>query len=337
MVRNSTSSHVFKILFHIRKVFLMSYQQTSSSISTVSTKATPHKKHNTNWHEAAACAVQIDLQEYAHLLQFQSEYILGKNNYRIDLLIIRKLSAEVILKNITYIFKTYNLFEIKGIGSSINTDSYYKTIGYAGLLINQTGKRNQYTALDISLSFLSFHYPQSLMKHLQKERKLTVEKISNGVYYIINETFCIQIIVTKELLPEENFYLHCLTNKLNDAKLFNRLIDDYQHHQTQEIYIKYMNQLINANSNSKGESPMFEEMMKRAKMEAEAYYTSHYAALLDVLNNKIEQLSTSNEQLTSSNEQLSSSNEQLTSSNEQLSSKIDYLKALLKQHNIQFD
>ena len=77
-----------------------------------------------------------------------------------------------------------------------------------------------------------------------------------------------------------------------------------------------MNQLTNANSNAKGESPMFEEMMERAKMEAEAYYKTHYATLLDALNNKIEQLS---------------------SSNEQLSSRVDYLKALLKQNNIQFD
>ena len=283
----------------------MSHQQTNSSISTVSTKITPHKKRNTNWHEAAACALQIDLQEYAHLLQFLSEYILGKNNYRIDLLVIKKLREEIIPKNIAYIFKTYNLVEIKGIGSSINTDSYYKTIGYAGLLINQTGKRNQYTALDISLSFLSFHYPKSLMKHLQKERKLTVEKFSNGVYHIINETFCIQIIVTKELLPEENLYLHCLTNNLNDAKLFIQLVDDYQRHQTQDIYIKYMNQLTIANSNTKGESPMFEEMMERAKIEAETYY----ASLISTLNDK----------------------------NEQLSSRVDHLENLLKQNNIQFD
>ena len=315
----------------------MSNQQTNSSISTISTKTTPHKKHNTNWHEAAACAVQIDLQEYAHLLQFLAEYIIGKNNYRIDLLVIKKLHEETIPKNIAYIFKTYNLFEIKGIGSSINTDSYYKTIGYAGLFIDQTGKRNQYTALDISLSFLSFHYPKRLMKHLQKDRKLTVEKFSNGVYHIINEIFNIQIIVTKELLPEENLYLHCLTKNLDDTKLIKRLINDYQCHQTQEIYIKYMDQLTNANSNSKGESPMFEELMERAKMEAEAYYKTHYASLLDTLNNKIEHLSASNEQLTSSNEQLSSSNEQLSVSNKQLSSKVDYLKTLLKQNNIQFE
>ena len=256
--------------------------------------------------------MQIDLQEYAHLLQFLSEYILGRNNYRIDLLIIKKLNTEVIPKNIAYIFKTYNLFEIKGIGSCISTDSYYKAIGYAGLFINQSGKPNQYTALDISLSFLSFHYPRRLMKHLQKDRKLTVEKSSDGVYHIINETFIVQIIVTKELLPEENLYLHCLTDNLINTKLIKQLVDDYQQHQEQDIYIRYMNQLTNANSNTKGESPMFEEMMERARIEAENYY-----------QDKIEQLS--------------SSNEQLSSSVEQLVSQVDYLKNLLRQHNIQFD
>lgn len=298
----------------------MSYQNVNS---TVSPKTAPLKKRNTNWHEAAVCAVQIDLQEYAHLLQFLSEYILGKNNYRIDMLIVKKSSTEIIPKNIAYIFKTYNLFEIKGIHSCISTDSYYKTIGYAGLFINQTGKRNQYTALDISLSFLSFHYPKRLMKHLQKDRKITVEKFSNGVYHIINETFNIQIIVTKELCPEKNLYLYCLTDNLNNTRLIKRLVDDYQHHQEQDIYIRYMNQLTNANSNTKGRSPMFEEMMERARIEAETYYTTHYAALLASLNNKIEQLS--------------SSNEQLSSSNEQLVSQIDYLKNLLNQHNIQIE
>ena len=71
---------------------------------------------------------------------------------------------------------------------------------------------------------------------------------------------------------------------------------------------------------------MFEEMMERARMEAENYYKT-----------KIEQLTSSNKQLSSSNKQLSSSNEQLSSSVEQLISQVDYLKSLLKQHNIQFN
>ncbi|MCM1252574.1 MAG: hypothetical protein NC321_07115 [Clostridium sp.] len=281
----------------------MPHQQTDSS------KTAPCRKHNTNWHEAAACAIQIELQEYKHLLQFLSEYVLGKNNYRIDLLIIKKLSRQIIPKNIAHIFKTYNIFEIKGIGSSINTDAYYKTIGYAGILINQSGKRNQYTALDISLSFLSFHYPKRLMNHLQKDRKLVVENFSKGVYHIINEIFNVQIIVVKELLPEDNLYLHCLTDNLNNTALINQLIDDYQQHREQDIYIRYMDQLAKANSNAKGESSMFEEMMERAKQEAEAYYTTYYETLLDTANNK----------------------------NKQLAAQVDYLENLLRQNNIQFE
>ena len=36
---------------------------------------------------------------------------------------------------------------------------------------------------------------------------------------------------------------------------------------------------------------MFEEMMERAKMEAEAYYINHYESLLNTLKNRIELLS----------------------------------------------
>lgn len=160
-----------------------------------------------NWHEAASCAFQIELQDYSDLLEYITEYILGKNSYRIDLLIIKKLTDKIIPKNIALIFKTFNLLEIKGIGSSVSIDSYYKTIGYAGLLISQTGRLNQYSSLDVSLTLLSFHYPRKLINHLQLERNLTVAKISPGVYHINKETFSAQIIVTKELSSKDNLYL----------------------------------------------------------------------------------------------------------------------------------
>lgn len=110
----------------------------------------------------------------------------------------------------------------------IAKDSYYKTIGYAGLLIAQMGKskslspRHQYSSLDVSLTLLSCHYPRKLIKHLRRERKLTVAKTYPGVYYINKETFTIQIIVTKELSPEDNLYLRCLTDNLQDTALANR-------------------------------------------------------------------------------------------------------------------
>ncbi len=269
-----------------------------------------------NWHEAASCAFQIELKDYSEFLEYITEYILGKNSYRIDLLIIKKLTEEVIPKNIARIFKTFNLLEIKGIGSSVSIDSYYKTIGYARLLINQMGKsghdshRKQYSSLDVSLTLLSFHYPRKLMKHLQEERKLTIAKAYPGVYYINKETFSIQIIVTKELSPEDNLYLHCLTDKLQDTALANRLANDYKLHQEQEIYIKYMHQISTANNKKKGESAMVcegilnlcgtssKEIIERTKKEEAEYY-------LPKIDN--------------------------------LTSQINYLESLLKKNNIPFD
>ena len=245
------------------------------------------KKSRVNWHEAASCALQIELREYSDLLEYLPEYILGNNNYRIDLLVIKKLTEKLIPKNIALIFKTFNLFEIKGIGSSVSTDAYYKTIGYAGLLISQTGDLNQYSRYDISLTFLSCHYPRSLMKHLhqlEKEHKLTVEKTAPGVYYINKETFHTQIIVTSELSAEDNLYLRCLTDKLRDTDLANRLANDYKLHQEQDIYVKYMHHITTANLKMKGDSFMVcegllnlcgtssEEIIERTKKEDAEYY-----------------------------------------------------------------
>lgn len=276
-------------------------------------------KHRVNWHEAATCAVQIELRDYEHMLDFQTEYILGHNSYRIDLLVIRKLSDLPIFKNIARNFKTYNLFEVKGFHSSLSVSSYYKTIGYAGILIDQISGSKQYSSLDVTLSFLAFRYPQKLVKHLREERHLTVANPSPGVYDISNETFITQIIVTRELPPEENLYLRCLTGDLQDTALVRRLADDYTIHKGQDIYIytRYLHQLATANIKMKGEHPMVceglfnlfgtssEEIIARAKKESDQYYLP-----------KINELSASNSLLSSQN---------------------DYLKKLLMQNNIPFD
>lgn len=280
----------------------------NKSLSSSNPFTTP--KRHVNWHEAAACAVQIELRDYADILDFQPEFILGKNSYRIDLLVIKKLSEQFIPKNIARIFKRCNLFEIKGLHSSLTVSSYYKTIGYAGLFIDQTSTAVQYTALDISINFLSFRYPRRLIKHLRKERNLAVAKSSPGIYDINKETFHTQIIVTRELPPEENLYLRCLTDHLQDTALINRLSEDYAKHKDHDIYTKYLNQLTTANLNTKGESPMVceglfnlfgtssEEVIARAKKESDDYYLP-----------KINRLASQN----------------------------DYLKKLLKQNNIAFD
>ena len=253
------------------------------------------------------------------MLQFLTEYILGRSSYRIDLLVIRKLSDCAISKNIARIFRSYNIFELKGIHSSLTANAYYKTIGYAGILIDQLSNAGaeRYTSLDVSITFLTFHYPRKLMKHLTVERYLTVEKTFKGVYHISIETFDVQIIVTRELPPEDNLYLCCLTNDLKDRDLINRLADDYTRNQGQDVYRKYLNQLTTANMKTEGETPMVceglfnlfgtssEEIIANAKKESDDYYLP-----------KIDEL---------------------TATNELLSSQLAHLQDLLRQNNISFE
>lgn len=301
----------------------MSHSQNTSPSFPEKTSKPSHKKPNTNWHEAVVCALQIDLRDYSHLLEFLTEYPLGKKGFRIDLLLIKKLSDQSISKTVAQIFKTFNLFEIKGLGSSMNTDCYYKTIGYACFLIDQSGKACQYTHTDISLSFLCLHYPGKLIKYLTKKRKLEVEKSAPGVYHISKEIFPAQVIVTPELSPDDSLYLHCLTSHLRDAQLVQKLVNDYRLHQKEEIYTRYLHQLSNASIKSKGESTMVcegllnlcgtssAEIIERTKKADAAFYQPRIDAL-------------------------TAKNEQQASFISELSSQVDYLKNLLTQHNIPF-
>lgn len=307
----------------------MSTLNSKSSVFVENKDKQSSKKQHVNWHEAASCAIQIDLRDYSHMLEFMTEYPLGKRGYyRIDLLLIKKLSDKTILKNIAKIFNTFNLFEIKGLGSPVSTDCYYKTIGYACFLIEQSGKMGEYINTDISLSFLCMHYPRKLINHLTKKRHLRVEKSALGVYHIIKEIFTAQIIVTHELFPDGSLYLCCLTDNLSDTALIGRLADGYSIHKEHDIYMRYLNQITTANSKKKGGTAMVceglfrlygtssEKIIARAKEEAKKEDVAFYQPRIDAL---------------------SSANNELSSANNALSSKIDYLQSLLIQHNIPFN
>ena len=177
------------------------------------------------------------------------------------------------------------------------------------------------------------------MKHLREKRKLSVEKISSGVYHINKETFNAQIIVTKELLPADNLYLRCLTDNLHNEELVKKLTDDYKQHRKQAVYSQYMHQIATTNTKSREGTHMVidewlyemcgtssDEVIARAKKESEEYYQP-----------QIDRLSQDNKQLSFDLKQLSSDNKQLSSDNKMLSSEIDYLKRLLNQNNIPFD
>ena len=275
----------------------------------------------TNWHEAVTCAIQIDLRDYSHLLEYHEEYFLDSNNNYIDLLVIKKNSEFQIPKHIASIFQSYNLFETKGLGSSLTTDAYYKTNGHACYYINTYPQTNGLTRKNITLTFPTFHYPRNLLNHLTKECNKTIDNPFPGVYYISEEMFLTQILVIKELSPEDSMYLYCLTKNLTNLNLINNLTEDYQLHKSDPLYASYLNQFLL--SRTKGEPLMVcegifklygtssEEIMEQGIQKAQQIYLPQI-------------------------EQLTSEKESLNLQNSLLVSEISKLKQLLAQNNIAY-
>lgn len=252
---------------------------------------------NINWHLATACALQIDLRDYADVLTYETEHPIGKNYYRIDLLIVRKLSDFPISKALATDFRKVNLFEIKGIGSGISVPNYYKVHGYAGLYLDSVWKEQHLTARDLTLNFLSRNFPKKLILHLEKECHFSVEKVAPGIYDVVNTMYLIRFIVTKELSPKDYLYLRCLTNRLTPEEVpyIKWLSLDYAAHKSESVYISYVNEFTSAHL--KGAKTMkglvtvpekalnlmgtsSEEIRQKQRQEDEKYFTKYYASQL---------------------------------------------------------
>ncbi|MCR4788450.1 MAG: hypothetical protein K5888_07685 [Lachnospiraceae bacterium] len=237
-------------------------------------------KKRIDWHLGTVCAIQNDLRDYSDILTYETEHPIGNNYFRIDLLIIRRISEKPISKVLARDFRKINLFEIKGIGSSLTIRSYYKLIGYAGTYIDSTWGslsrgtptilklktesslsensefhiNQRYTRQDITLNLISRHYPAKLIKHLENGG-ISIEKVADGIYDISGETFTTKIIVSGELSPEDYLYLRCLTNDLKkaDKRIVEQMVDDCKRHRSEPTYVQYMKLFINANTSAKGD------------------------------------------------------------------------------------
>ena len=190
--------------------------------------------------------MQIELREEADKLQFRNEYPLSKKPMLIDILAIKK-AGEEIHKNIGRIFRTYNLIEYKSPTDYLAVDDFYKAYAYACFFKADTGKQNEIPAEELTITFVSKHYPRMMIKHLEDVRKYTIEKAEQGIYYIHGDVVAIQIIVTRELLPEKNLWLYSLTDELKDSGTKQKLLNEYRGKENDALYSAVMQVITKAN------------------------------------------------------------------------------------------
>ena len=283
----------------------------------------------TNWHEAIFCAVQIDLKNYSHLLEYHNEYTLSANKNRIDILVIKKQTDFQIPKHIASIFRTYNIFENKGLSDTLTKKAYYKTNGHACYYIDSLPKEIDIDRRDVTLTFISFKYPRKLFRHLSKECNLTIEKPFPGVYYIVKDMYPAQVLVLHELSPEDSMYLYCLQKNIDDPKMIDTLLNNYKANKNNKLYTDYMNQFLY--SRTKGDPLMVcegifklygtsskeiaenaaEQARKQTREQYDNYYLPQIEKLTETVNTLMDSVNT-------------------------LTSELNHTKQLLAEHNINY-
>ena len=199
------------------------------------------------WHPAFYAGIQIEFEEEAEKLTFQREYPLATKPILIDVLIIKKNTEEMLKKNIGRIFRKHNIVEYKSPKDTLKIKDFYKVYAYACHYISLVDKVNNILAEDLTITFVSFRYPNKMLKHLKMVKRLEVRKVEKGIYYILGDTFPMQLIVTKKLSRDKNLWLRSLTFDLKDRSLINKISREYRKHRNNELYKSVMNIIIRAN------------------------------------------------------------------------------------------
>ncbi len=229
----------------------------------------------TQWHPAFYAGIQIELKDYAKDLVFENEHMLSNKPMQIDVLIIKKNTKEKIQKNIGQIFQKYNIIEYKSPTDYLSIDDFYKVYGYTCFYKADTGGANAIKTEELTIAFVCSHYPQKLIKHLREERKKKIKEQENGIYYIQDDLFLIQLIIVTQLSEEQNLWLRSLTNCLTEAKIAEKLIRAYEGHNHDTLYSSIMEVIVNANKEQflevKKMCNALKELMKDELEERERY------------------------------------------------------------------
>ncbi len=201
------------------------------------------------WHQAFYAGLQIEFQPYMDELTFENEHMLGTKPMQIDVLVVKKSSQVKIKKNIGRIFRTYNIVEYKSPDDYLSTDDFYKVYGYCCFYKSDAIVEDQIPIDELTITFVCYHYPRRMTRHLEEKRGLTVMKQENGIYYIEGDVIPMQLIVVPELSDEKNLWLHSLTNRIDTSETAQRLVDEYEQHRTNRLYESVMDVIVRSNRN----------------------------------------------------------------------------------------
>lgn len=230
------------------------------------------------WHPAFQAVLQIEFADEAKYLRFHKEYNLTDSPLRIDTLIIKAEQGVRIRKKIGRIFRQYNIVEYKGPGDSLSVNSFYKVMGYGGILQSSTKNERQIPPEEITITLVGNHYPRKLMKFLKERYPVRITNPEPGIYYIDGLLFPVQILVQSQLDQAENIWLSRLRQNLTQEQDVEALAYAYYGKENDPLYSAAMDVIIRANWKvyKEGEkmcdalNELFAEKLEKKRAEGEA-------------------------------------------------------------------
>ncbi|MGL5435915.1 MAG: 3-isopropylmalate dehydrogenase [Lachnospiraceae bacterium] len=214
------------------------------------------------WHPAFQAALQIELEEDAEYLQFSREYNLTEKPLQIDTLIIKIQPGIKIKKSIGRMFRTYNIIEYKSPGDYIIINDFYRVIAYACVYQSNTERIMEVRPEEITLTFVSNHFPKKLIHHLKERYSGVVSNQALGIYMITGLMFPLQIVISEELPYREYIWLSRLRMNLQAEQDIEPLAQAYKGKEKIPIYEAVMDIIIRANRNQYEEGRLMCEALR---------------------------------------------------------------------------
>ena len=179
---------------------------------------------NIQWHLGVKPAVDLELAEERASLSYFRDFSLNQQALEIDLLIIRRESDQPIRNEIGRLFKKYNIIEYKSPKDELNIDTLYKVGAYTSLYKAYGDTVDERRADEITTTLIRKAKPVKLF-HYFEEHGISLENPFKGIYYVKSGVlFPTQIIVTKELNPQEHIWLTALSDGMQKQQLKDLLV-----------------------------------------------------------------------------------------------------------------
>lgn len=205
------------------------------------------KNENLQWHPAFVAALRITFHEEMEYLQILEEHSLSKSPPRIDALVLKKSPEIIIKKKIGQIFRGYNIIEYKSPEDNLSVNDFYKVYGYACFYQSNTEKIKEIDPAELTITFVSNHYPREMFRHLKEVRKIVIEDQGNGIYYLTGDPIPMQNIHIPKLSREENYWLQVLRNDLKAGREIRSLMENYEKNRKSKDYTAVMNLVTRVN------------------------------------------------------------------------------------------